>query len=109
MGILLNQNRLVALLQHVTDSTMAVIEALRVHAVDFTHAPGRRRAKRHYQKMIVIRHLAPRPDAPVETPAHRAEIINECLPVLVVQKNIGLRIPGRIRCVPGRVIRGLTY
>jgi len=40
----------------------------------------------------VIAHLAPGPDAPVETPADPVEIIDECLTILVVQKDIGLRI-----------------
>ena len=45
---------------------------------------------RQYVRLQLLDVLAA---APVETPAYPAEIIVECPAVLVVQKNIGLRVP----------------
>ena len=78
--------------QHVTDPAVAEIESLRVHTVELAHALRKGRAKRLDQEVIVIAHLAPGPDAPVETSAHPVEVIDECLTILVVQKDIGLRV-----------------
>lgn len=51
--------------------------------------------KRLDEQVIVIAHQAPCPDASIETPTHPAEIIDECLTVVVFQENIGSRIASR--------------
>ena len=74
---------------------MPPIESLRVHTVDFAHALRKRWLKRLDEQVIVIAHQASGPNAPIETPKHPAEIIDECLAVLVFQENIGSRVASR--------------
>ena len=45
------------------------------------------------EPLIEIRHLALRPDSPVETPAHPGEILEKSPKNHIAQKDIGLGIP----------------
>jgi len=88
--LLLHKNRLVGRLQHVPDTSVTIIKSLGVHAVDLAHPLRKSRALRLDQEVVVIGHLAPGPNTPVETSAGPVEIIDKRLTILVIQKDIGL-------------------
>ena len=91
----LHQDGFVAPLQHVPNTPMTRIECLGVHTIDLAHPLRKGRTQGLDQKMIVIRHLTPGPNAPVEPPAHTLQIVEERLTILLAQEDIGPCVASR--------------
>lgn len=85
--LLLYQHSLVAALQHVPNATVASVEPLGVDTVDLAHALRQGRATRFDQQVIMIGHLTPGPNAPVEAMAYAGKITDKGVTILLVKKN----------------------
>src|SRR6056297_1469336 len=78
-----------------SDATVSPIEPLGVDAIDLTHALRQGGAQGFDQQVVVIRHLAPRPNAPIEALTNPTQIVDEGMAVSFVEKDIALRIAPR--------------
>jgi hypothetical protein len=73
VGVGFDQDRLVAPLEDVPDTSVASIRGLGVHPVQLSHAPGEVRLGGLHDQVVVVAHLAPRVTTPVEPIADLAE------------------------------------
>ena len=73
VAVTLNQNRFIAPLEDMPDPPVNAVEALRIHAVELTHAASEIGFGRFDQEMIVIGHLTPGVADPVTPLADLAE------------------------------------
>jgi hypothetical protein len=95
MALALDEDRLEAPLEYMSDTTRVPIEALRVHTVELSH-PARQVCRgRLDDQVIVVAHQAVGMAPPSEPVDDVRERLQECPPVLVVEKDRFSRIATR--------------
>src|SRR5574340_86138 len=86
--VALDEDGLVAALEHMTDAAPTAVEALRIDTVELAHPLRQIGLRRLDDEVVVVRHLAPGMAHPVEAGAHVSEDFQPDAPVLVGSENI---------------------
>ncbi len=81
------------------DTTVRPVHMLRVHAIELAHAGRQIRLRRFNHHVVVIRHLAPRVNAPIEALAHLRQRLQPGAPIPVDEKNIFAAVAARCHVV----------
>jgi hypothetical protein len=96
MGLLLDQDRLVAPLEDMTDPLMDPVEPLRIDAVELAHALGLIAVRRLDQEMTMVGDQAVGVDDPVEPFPHTRQHVEKRRPVAVAPER-SLRARHRVK------------
>ena len=88
IGIAIDQDRLEATLQHVTDPAVATVEPLRVDTVELAHGLRKTGLPGLEEEVIVVVHQAVGVHGQVKARDNTFQNAQEALPVLVVEEDV---------------------
>ena len=99
MLLTLDQDRTVATLEEVADSSVTTVERLRVHAVQVPHPAREVRLRRANEQVVVVSHQAVGKAAPAKAVVRVCEHLEETLSVRVISKDLRPLVASRRQVV----------